>query len=137
MIPVHGNVRTLFDAVYTLLDSVLPVAVGDSQAPTTLPHVIVYSVRGGLIDGTLGEPDVDFVQPFQVTCVSRRRDQAQWLQHEVRDLLLSQTLVVPGRGVTRVYIDDPSGVEHDDTLGEAEGQRFFSTDIFNVMTGPE
>lgn len=137
MIPVHGNVRTLHDAVYTMLDNALPVAVGDSEAPDTLPHVIVYAVRGGLIEGSLGEPDVDATVPYQITCVSRRRDQAEWLQHEVRDIFLSQSLIVPGRGISRIYVSDPSGIDRDSQLGELEGQLFYSTDIFTIMIGPE
>lgn len=132
-----GDVRGHYDAVYTLLAGTLPVPVGDSEQPTSVPHVALYSTRGGDTNGSLQEPYVDLEMPFQVTCVSRRRDQAQWLQHYVRELLLSEVLVVPGRSLLRIVLDVPSGVDRDDEIGEREGQVFFSTDVFSVVTTPE
>jgi hypothetical protein len=129
--------RLIFEAVLELLEYGLAVPVGDTEAPGTLPHTIVYPVRGGNIDGTLGEPDVDIEMPIQIDCVSLRRWQAQWLQDEVRHLMLAQTLDIEGRGLIRVYCDDPSGVEVDNVLGEREGQVFYTSDVFHIKTSPE
>lgn len=136
------NTRLVFDAVYTMLDTGISAApLHDNESPpdvTTLPYVIVRSAPGGDNDGPLGAPDDDLEVPIQVDCVSRERRQCQWLQHSVRLLMLSQALTVgSGIAVKRIYLDDPSGVYEDNTLGEGEGKVFYTTDVFHVMTTPE
>jgi hypothetical protein len=133
---VTADTSAHFKAVYTMLDAVMPFPVGDSEQLETVPSLSLYAIPGGLIEGTIGEPDVDVEMPFQVTCLSRRRDHAQWMQNDVRQLMLANIIAVPGRSVTRVTCD-PSGVERDDRLGEREGQVFYTTDVFNLHTVPE
>ena len=136
-----GDVRAHYDGVYALLSSLftggpLPSPIGDSEQPETFPNVTLYAIPGGFTSGTLGDTDGDLEMPFQITCVSRRRDQAQLLQHAVRNEMLNQTLTVTGRSLLRVNLESPSGVERDDRLGEREGQVFYTADTFHVRTAP-
>lgn len=140
-----GDPRVHYDAVYTAVDTAVgAVPTGRGITPDGLPYVSVYAFDGGQLDGSLGAPDDYLEMPIQVTCASTNFEQAQWLQHTVRDALLDQSLTVAGRGLWRLWLEVPSGIRLDDTLGEAPagsttaagGRVFYSTDVFHIKTTP-
>ena len=124
------------DAVIAAVDDAVSVPVADIPAEAA-PYVAVYSIAGGALDGSLAAPDDDVRFPVQVTCVGRHRKEAQYLQAAVRVALLDDSNVtVAGRSVMRVVLEQPSGVTRDDDVGEREGRRWFTTDVFHVHTTP-
>ena len=130
-----ANTLTHYDAVLAYLRANLAETVGDSEQPPT-PAYALYALSGGEIDGTLGELDDDIVMPFQLNALSNSRQHAQYMQTAARVLLLSMTLTIPGRSVTRILCEDPSGVTRDDELGERGGRLFYTTDGFDIATVP-
>lgn len=129
--------RKTTDAVISLIDAVTTVPVGDHvPSDSALPYVVVYTQSGGLTDGTLDDVNDALVLPIQLTVVSGRRDQCQWLQNLTRQAMLSETLTVDGYALFRVMLVVPSGVQRDDELGEAAGRRFYTTDLFHVSVVP-
>ena len=134
-----GDPRTHTDGIIVHLAAELPgwVAIGRAEVPGIIPHVIVYPVTGGNTDGSIGDPDVDLVFPFRLTCVSLNSEQAQWLQNAARSAMLSQEVAVSGRSTYRLWVESPSGLMRDDTLGEqAGGVRFYTSDLFHLKTVP-
>ena len=129
--------RVVTDSVIALLDSVTTVLVTDHvPADDVTPRITVYVTSGGMVDGVLGEPDDELTVPVQLTVVSTRRDQCQWLQNLTRSTLLAQTLTFPSYSLFRVRLEVPSGVQREDKLGESEGRRFYSTDVFHLTVVP-
>lgn len=67
-------------------------AVGDHEAPAnpSFPYLVVYSVDGGgsFAPGWRAERHISL--PVQVSCVGRRRDQAQLMGDKVRDFMLER-----------------------------------------------
>ena len=126
------------DAVIALIDSVTTVLVLDHvPSDDVVPRVTVYTIAGGMTSGVLSYPFDELTMPFQLTVVSTRRDQCQWLQNLTRSTLLAQTLTITGFSLFRADLEIPSGVMRDDKLGEAAGRRFYSTDVFHVTVVPE
>lgn len=124
------------DAVIAAVDAAVSVPV-DDEPGAAAPYVTVYPITGGVLDGSLADPNDDIRFPAQITCVGRHRKEAQYLQAAVRVALLdASNVTVAGRSVMRVVLEQPSGVQRDDDVGEREGRRWFTTDVFHVHTTP-
>lgn len=98
------------------------------------PYRIVYPIPGGLFDGTLGCPSDDASLIYQVTCIGRDRPQCEWVVDQTNEVLVEQTLIVPGRYVSRVWADMAGGgVRRDD---EVQPPVFISTPRYRVESAP-
>lgn len=137
--PSIADPRTHTDAFHAAVAAAVSVDVGRDDIPATMPHVVVWSVDGGGLDGTIGDPDDDLVMPFRVNHVADG-DQAaktcQWLQHATRAALLAQTLTVPDRSVLRVRLESPGGVMREPDLGEKSEVRYVASDLYHLWTAP-
>lgn len=67
------------------------LTVGDGIAPTSVPagagFCVVYSIAGGITDGTVDDPNEDASPNIQVTSSSVKPDQCRWLADKVRELI--------------------------------------------------
>lgn len=130
-------------AVNTAIAAALPtVAIDVGKTPEALPYIVIYAFDGGQVDGSLGDPDDYLEIPVMINCAADTFAQAQDLQGQVRSTMLAQSLTITGRGLFRVWLEQPGGVRLDDTLGEGPGSSvadarvFYSQDIFHVKTTP-
>ena len=125
------------DAAVTTAAAAVSVSVSDTPGDVA-PYVTVWSIRGGMVDGSLGAPNDDVRFPVQLTCVGRTRNEAQALQAATRAHYLTVgNWSIVGRSVMRVSLESPSGVERDTDLGELPGQvRWFTSDVFHIHTTP-
>ena len=112
------NPRTVTDAIVDRLDAELtqPVTVGERQADP--PAVIVHPLPGGTLPGLLSDLHRSGTLPYQVTCVGKGREQAEWLAeqtvaalddftHADSGIRLVHLVAWPG---VRLDADDPPGV---------------------------
>lgn len=122
----------------TVNDVPVPLHQVGVSDDTSIPYVIVTPSAGGVLDGTLDDPNADADLVFLVTCAVLRREgargaqQALWLQQEVRDRLLAG-VDVEGWTVMRVRLDVPGGVTEDT---DSAPHRFFTVDRFVLATTP-
>lgn len=112
------------------------VAVPDG---TPIPYLIVTPSPGGLLDGSIGDPNTDGELVYLVTAVAERRQggigaqQALWLQQQARNSLL-EGVDVNGWTVMRVRLDVPGGVLEDT---DSAPHRFYTVDRFVLSTTPD
>lgn len=127
------NPRVFFDAIVTQLASSTGKNIGEAQAPASvvLPYAVIYPLSDEAKDGSLSNPVEIAVWAWQVTCVGSTMDQAQWMQHKVRQALLGWTPTVAGLGTTPVDLLDGAGVTRDDSI---QPPLFYSTDRFHAYT---
>ena len=85
---IHGE-RVFIDWVIATLTAG-GLSVGDGVAPTSTPtgagYVVVYSIAGGITEGSLEAPRSDAAPNFQVTSVASDQRQVRWLVDRVRTL---------------------------------------------------
>ena len=107
-------VRDHTNGIISALEAEL--VVGDAVAPDVdPPYAVVYPVPGGSTSGTLADPDDDAVFVYQVTCVGKSREQAEWIADKVLQLLQAG-VTGPGRRVLRVSPDMHGGIQRDDQV---------------------
>lgn len=124
-------VRKHTDAVIAKLEAE-GLTVGDaSAAGLTAPYVVVYTIPGGRVLGTLENPHEDGEIVYQVTCVGTSRKQAEWLSDKARVLL--DRFPVADRSITFVGQDGFAGVRREDDVSPP---LFLSTPRFTVTTTP-
>lgn len=126
-------IREHTDAVIAALKAT-DLVVGDAIAPEDAvpPYAVVYLIAGGGLGGTLGDPNADATLTYQVTCVGRSRQQAEWVGDKALELLSRQVLV-PNRRVLNVRLHIPPGVQRDDQVSPPV---FWSTPQFRITTTP-
>ena len=123
--------RTHTDAVIETLETA-GLTVGDADAEgLTVPYVVVYSIPGGRLFGTLDAPHDDGELVYQVSCVGSTREQAEWLVDKA--MILLQGFDVGGRSVAFVTIDSNPGVRRDDDITPPV---FLATPRFRITTTP-
>lgn len=102
-------------------DGGLGALVGDNQAPAfsktqpderiDYPYFVLFDIDGGGRSGDYVNEASDAQYVYQLTCVGRRRDQAQWAADRAQLAFLDGTLVDPaGLTVIRRSLDIPAGV---------------------------
>lgn len=140
------DVRLVTLAVVAALDGIeingagVPVHQVAVPDDTTLPYLIVQPSAGGVLDGTLGQPDIDGDLIVLVTAVAQRREggmgaqQALWLQQQARDRLLGTGIDPDGWAVMRCRLDVPGGVTED---FDPSPHRFFTVDRFALSITPD
>lgn len=136
--------RTITDAIISSLEGA-GLLVGDAEAPAGhgwagVPggsefrgYVVVYELSGGVTDGTIGEPDNDAEQVFQLTAVGATRDQCKWVADRARQVMLTAVLTIADRTVMRVAVDMLGGTIRDD---DVQPPVFFSPDRYRVHSTP-
>lgn len=119
-------------------DMVVPSEVKDSTgAVAEYPYAVVYPTGAALIDGSLDVDDLDsdIFPTTQVTCVGLGREQAEWLQSQIRDRILGTYVTVSGRTVGPVRLHVALAAARDDTLGDPI--LFYALDQYRVFSTPD
>jgi hypothetical protein len=126
--------RVATDGIRTKL-ATFGLTVGDGQAPPEVepPYVVVYPIAGGSTTGTLADLDGDADLVYQVTCVGKTREQAQWLENKVMGLLGVGTVTITGRYVNRISLDGFGGIFRDD---KTSPPLFMAVPRFRVLSTP-
>lgn len=97
------------------------IGVKPASVPTGAGWAVVYPIAGGVVEGTLDNPNEDATPDLQVTSVGTSAEQALWMVDRVRTLLLAATpaTLTGGRRVLNVYIvwPDATLIRDDDTGG--------------------
>jgi hypothetical protein len=119
------SVRPLAAAVITRLVTT-GKAVGQAIAPSSdPPYMVIYPQSDTGTEGSLSDPHEQVTQTFQVTAVGDSMEEAAWMQHKARQVLLGWT---PGiTGATPIELDFGSGVFRD-----PDGPVFYTTDRFRI-----
>lgn len=107
---IHGE-RVFIEWVIGVLEAG-GLAVGDGIAPTPQPsdgsgYVVVYSIAGGTVEGTLESPRSDASPTFQVTSVGADPRQTRWLADRVRQLFEAATPTTMTDGRRVIWLDYP------------------------------
>lgn len=116
------------------------LTVGDGVKPSTVPagagYVVVYSIAGGVTEGTVDDPNEDASPNVQVTSSSVRPDQCRWLADRVRTLLDAAVPADLSDGRRVFWIDFPVAsmtmVRDDDV----QPPRYAIPDRFELGTTP-
>lgn len=131
--------RIFYNAIVTRLTSETGKSIGEAEEPTvtldsnsriTDPYGILYPLSENPF-GPLSDSSESAEWRFQVTCVGRDMDQAQWMQQKVRAALLGWTPTVSGLATHAVLLLDGSGIERDTDFNP---YRFYSSDRFQTTT---
>lgn len=125
--------EAFFQAIVTRIGTVTGKEVGLAVAPgnNALPYAVVYPLVDNESQGALNDPTQSVTWAFQVTCVAKGAQGAQWMQREVREALHGHIPVVTGVGTTPIHLADGSGILRDDGVSPP---LFYSTDRFTALT---
>lgn len=131
MYTIHDQ-RTFYDVLVTrLLTTGRPVGEAVKPAAAGLPYAVIYPMTDVSNAGPLNDPTQVSVYQWQVTCVGQTMEQAQWMQHKVRSVLLGWIPTVSGIGTTPVDLAAGSGVTRDDDVSPPQ---FYTTDSYRLYT---
>lgn len=95
-------------------------------------YIIVYPLPGGWRDGVAVDPYADIELVYQMTCVDRLPQAAQWMADRIEAALTA--LTVTGRTVLWVTPVAPVGVTRDDSL--AGEPLYIATPRYRIATTP-
>ncbi len=141
---LHPVTRTHTDAVIATLTGHIAglgitLLVGDGEAPPVAsandPYLVVHSLPGGPLDGTLGSPDADGSLLYQISAWGISREQSQAAADVARNALFDDPIVIAGRTVMRVGLDSSGGTFRDDDLGETPSL-YQTPDRYRIRTTP-
>lgn len=96
-------------------------------------YVVVHPTPGGVSDGTIDDPWADAQPDYTITAVGSSVALAEQLADQVRSVMLSAALTVPGRTVSLVVPDGLAGAVRDNTV---QPHVWFAPGRFSVMTTP-
>jgi len=106
---LHGQRVFIAWVISVLEDGGL--TVGDHVAPATVPdnsgYVVVYSIAGGITDGSIDEPNEDASPTFQITSVSSNPAQCRWLVDKARALFNAAVPASLSDGRKVIWLDFP------------------------------
>lgn len=114
----------------------VPDGAGWQGAPGTSDfhaYLVLHSIPGGNVDGSLAYPDDDSDWVWQVTAVGDTHALCEVAGDIARTALLTTLLDVEGRGTRRVTIDTPDGARRDETV---KPPVFMSGERYRVATTP-
>lgn len=127
-----ASIREHTDGVIAALEGV-GLTVGDGTAAgLTAPYAVVYNITGGDMSGTLENPYEDAELIYQVTCVGKTREQAEWVVDKA--MVLVDGFEVEGRHIALVRPDGGPGTRPD---YDVTPPLFFSTPRFTIYTTPD
>lgn len=131
---VIPNLREHTAAVVSALEAAgLTVFGGPNGAPPSAavpPYAVVYHLND-IFFGTLEEPDEDADLVYQVTCVGKSDEQAEWVMD--RAMVLVEGFEVEGRSITRVRPDGGPGPRPDYDVSPVV---FYATPRFTIKSTP-
>lgn len=106
--------------------------IGDAKKPAggEPPYTVVYP-GSGTRGGTIADPDADAALLYRIICVGWDRTGAQWMADRVAEAMRS--VVVPGRTVMRITLENDVGVDRDDDVAPA---LFVASPLWRVWTTP-
>lgn len=117
--------RPLYAAITVQLETT-GKAVGQAVSPGGAPpYLVLYPQSDTGFAGSLSDPHEQVTQTFQVTCVGDSLEEAQWMQHEARGVLVGWTPALSG--ATPVELEFGSG-----TFRDPDGPVFYSTDRYRI-----
>lgn len=131
-------------ALLSALDAAA-VAVGDGEKPSAagwqgasgssqfVPYGVLWPIRGGMLDGPLGDPDDDADTRYQITTVGASREQAEVAADLLRAATLAASLTVTDRTVQRIRCDELGGATPDRSVEPAV---WIVADRYTVLTTP-
>lgn len=143
MSSVHGG-RLVTDAIIANLtaaslrvgDGVKPASGGWAGTPGQSAYngyVVVHPLPGGITDGSLDAPDADGYPIYQMSTYGATRAQCEAIADSVRDVMLSEPLVLSSRKVMQVRIDMLGGSRRDDAIQPPE---WHGVDRYRIITTP-
>lgn len=134
---IHSERHLIAWVIDVLEDAGL--TVGDAVAPGTVPvgagYVVVYSIAGGVTEGSLDSPWQDATPTVQVTSSSFNQQQTRWLVDEVREAISSATPATLADGRVVMFVDFPMAsvsIMRDD---DVQPPRWYAPDRFEFRTG--
>jgi hypothetical protein len=118
---------------------------GHAVKPTTTPaagwvgstfngYVVLYPMSGGLVDGTIDNPNEDASVLYQITAVGATAEQTELVADRARVAITSGTYpATGGRSVLLVEVDMVGGVSRDD---DAQPPVYYQPDRYRFRTAP-
>lgn len=116
-------------------DAIKPDGCGWSGAPGEslfVPYMVLYPAFG-TFDGTIAAGSDDASLEYQITCVGATREQAEWVADEAIAALVEQSVVIVGRSIMRIQLEDIGMVRRDDDVLPSV---FFTTPRISLSTTP-
>lgn len=127
-----ASIRTHSDAVIAALEGA-GLTVGDGTADgLTVPYAVVYNISGGRMSGNLDDPFEDADLVYQVTCVGRTREQAEWVADKATVTLVAG-FSVAGRSIVLVTPEGGPGTRAD---RDVTPPVYFSTPRYTIKSTP-
>jgi hypothetical protein len=108
--------------------------VGDAVAPddTTTPYAVLYPAGSGSLTGSVARPHEDRPGLYQITCVGKHRQEAEWLAEKLRAVVLGP-LSITGRRVLQASLETSQPVRRDDSTSPP---LFYAADQYRLWTTP-
>jgi hypothetical protein len=130
VVTVQTNPHTLavIDALKTI-----GKPVGDARKPDGEPPYAVVYPFGGTRSGPVGDPDADASLTWQITCVGRDREGAEWMADRVAEVMDGGVVNIPGRKVMRAQTVSDQPIRRDD---DVQPPLFYATPIWRLDTTP-
>jgi hypothetical protein len=117
-------------------DGTRPAGAGFPDDDTTqpfIPYVVLYPLMVPSIDGPVSDPFTDTASEYQVTAIGQTAKQARWAADKGRTILLSETLVIPGRSVQLVSWTNSLPLQRDD---DVTPPLFYAIDTYEIHSTP-
>ena len=135
---VHGSRVFATWVVSTLTGGGLAARLGMKPAsvPSGAGWSVVYPIAGGIVDGTILDPNEDATPDIQVTSASYDATQTLWQSDKVRELLLAAVPATLSDGRDVIFVEptwpDPTLARDEDVTPPV----FFCTDRYSFRTAP-
>lgn len=107
---------------------------GAVEASPFVPYVVVHAMVGGVLDGSMEDPDDDGSPVYQLSAHGITREQCEWVADTARRVMLHEPLPVAGQRVVRRIVDMLGGARRDD---EAQPPLFVAADRYRLRTTPD
>lgn len=134
---IHGE-RVFIDWVLGVLGAG-GLSVGDGVAPsppspTGSGYVVVYSIAGGVTEGSIDDPRSDASPNFQVTSVGTDPRQVRWLVDKVRSLLNVAVPATLADGRKVIWLDFPQASSSTIRDDDVSPPKWYAPDRFEMGT---
>ena len=107
---------------------------GEPDVSVFKAYMVVHAMVGGLLDGSIGDPDDDGSLMYQVSAYGATRAQCEWAADQARRVILTGPLLVAGQRVVRVRVDMLGGARRDD---EVQPPLWLSAERYRLLTTPD
>ena len=114
------------------------LTVGDGVAPAIVPansgYVVVYSIAGGVTEGSIDNPNEDASPTFQITSVSANPAQCRWLVDRARALFNAAVPATLSDGRKVIWLNFPMASTTIIREDEVAPPVWYAPDRFEVGT---